>query len=155
MVRLTNLKVPLDYTEEALKTILLKKLKLNPSDLVSFSISRRSIDARDKQDVHFVLSLDLSLKNETGALRKNKNLMESTMMNFTDMMNQEQLDFENMSDAQKEKWLGDMVPSINTGIAEMIGKFSTDPDSFKQIIIDATQAMDNERKTYQQGLADL
>ena len=74
MVRLTNLKVPLDYTEEALKTILLKKLKLNPSDLVSFSISRRSIDARDKQDVHFVLSLDLSLKNETGALRKSKNL---------------------------------------------------------------------------------
>ena len=74
MVRLTNLNVPLDYTEDSLKTILLKKLKLNPSDLISFSVSRRSIDARDKQDVHFVLSLDLSLKNETGALRKNKNL---------------------------------------------------------------------------------
>ena len=74
MVRLTNLKVPLDYTEDALKTILLKKLKLSPSDLISFSVTRRSIDARDKQDVHFVLSLDLSLKNETGALRKNKNL---------------------------------------------------------------------------------
>ena len=70
MVRLTNLKVPLDYTEDALKTILLKKLKLSPSDLISFSVTRRSIDARDKQDVHFVLSLDLSLKNETGALRK-------------------------------------------------------------------------------------
>ena len=74
MVRLTNLKVPLDYTEDSLKTILLKKLKLNPSDLISFSVTRRSIDARDKQDVHFVLSLDLSLKNETGALRRNKNL---------------------------------------------------------------------------------
>ncbi len=74
MVRLTNLKVPLDYTEDALKTILLKKLKLNPSDLISFSVTRRSIDARDKQDVHFVLSVDLSLKNETGALRRNKNL---------------------------------------------------------------------------------
>ena len=74
MVRLTNLKVPLDYTEEALKTILLKKLKLNPSDLISFSVTRRSIDARDKQDVHFVLSLDLSLKNETGTLRRNKSL---------------------------------------------------------------------------------
>ena len=53
MVRLTNLKVPLDYTEDSLKTILLKKLKLNPSDLISFSVTRRSIDARDKQDVHF------------------------------------------------------------------------------------------------------
>jgi hypothetical protein len=77
------------------------------------------------------------------------------MISFSDMMNQEQIDFENMSDAQKEKWLGDMVPSINSGIAEMIGNFSTNPDSFKQIVIEATQAMDNERKTYQEGLAKL
>lgn len=48
-----------------------------------------------------------------------------------------------------------MVPSINTGIAEMIGRFSEDPDSFRQIVIKATQAMDNERKTYQKGLAEL
>ena len=114
---------------------------------------RKQIDEEkrllDQQYSEYILNL--SQETEWGK----QNLMESTMMNFTDMMNQEQLDFENMSDAQKEKWLGDMVPSINTGIAEMIGKFSTDPDSFKQIIIDATQAMDNERKTYQQGLADL
>ncbi|MBO4471939.1 MAG: FAD-binding protein, partial [Clostridia bacterium] len=76
MVRLTNLKVPLDYTEDSLKTILLKKLKLSPSELVSFSVSRRSIDARDKQDVHFVLSVDLTLKNEQSALRHNKNLTQ-------------------------------------------------------------------------------
>jgi len=76
-------------------------------------------------------------------------------MNFSDMINQEQIDFENMSNAQKEKWLGDMVPSINSGIGEMIGKFSTNPDSLKQIVIEATQAMDNERKTYQKGLAEL
>ena len=114
---------------------------------------RKQIDEEkrllDQQYSKYILNL--SQETEWGK----QNLMDSAMMNFTDMMNQEQLDFENMSDAQKEKWLEDMVPSINTGIAEMIGKFSTDPDSFKQIIIDATQAMDNERKTYQRGLADL
>ena len=74
MLRLTNLKVPLDYTQDSLKSLLLKKLKLASDQLLSFHISRRSIDARDKLDVHFVLSVDLSLKDENTAARKNKNL---------------------------------------------------------------------------------
>ena len=74
MLRLTNLKTPLDYTEASLRTLLLKKLKLAPDQLRSFHISRRSIDARDKLDVHFVLSVDLSLTDEQNALRRNKNL---------------------------------------------------------------------------------
>lgn len=74
MLRLTNFSVPLDYTEQSLRSLLLKKFRLSPDQLVSFSISRRSVDARNKQDVHFVLSVDLSLKNESAALRHNKNL---------------------------------------------------------------------------------
>ena len=74
MLRLINLNVPLDYTEDSLRIVLLKKLKLTPDQLLSFHISRRSVDARDKQDVHFVLSVDLSLKNEEAALHRNKNL---------------------------------------------------------------------------------
>jgi hypothetical protein len=95
--------------------------------------------------------LNLSQETEWGK----ENLLDSAMMHYSEVMDQETIDFENMSDAQKNKWLEDMVPSINTGIAEMIGKFSTNPDSFKQIVIEATQAMDNERKTYQEGLAEL
>ena len=74
MLRLTNLSVPLDYTEESLKLILLKKLRLTPDRLLSFHISRRSVDARNKQDVHFVLSVDLKLKDEQSVLKHNKNL---------------------------------------------------------------------------------
>ena len=74
MLRLINLNVPLDFTEDSLRTILLKKLRLTPDQLLSFHISRRSVDARNKQDVHFVLSVDLSLKDEKAALRHNKNL---------------------------------------------------------------------------------
>ena len=74
MLRLTNIRIPLDYTESSLRTLLLKKLKVAEDQLLSFRISRRSVDARDKQDVHFVLSVDLSLKNEEAALRRCKNL---------------------------------------------------------------------------------
>ncbi len=74
MLRLINLNVPLDYTEESLRSMLLKKLRLSPDQLLSFHISRRSVDARSKQDVHFVLSVDMKLKDENAALRHNKNL---------------------------------------------------------------------------------
>ena len=74
MLRLMNLNMPLDYTGDSLKTALIRKLKLSPDQLLSFRISRRSIDARDKQDVHFVLSVDFSLKDENTVLRRNKNL---------------------------------------------------------------------------------
>ena len=74
MLRLTNLSAPLDYTEGSLRLLILQKLKLSPDQLLSFHLSRRSIDARNKSDIHFVLSVDLALKNEQAALRHSKNL---------------------------------------------------------------------------------
>ena len=76
MLRLTNLSAPLDYTEESLRLLIRQKLKLSPDQLLSFHLSRRSIDARNKSDVHFVLSVDLALKNEQAVLRHSKNLQK-------------------------------------------------------------------------------
>ena len=78
MLRLNNLNVPLDYTEASLKALLLQKLHLSPAQLLSFHIARRSVDARDRRDVHFVLTVDLSLRDEAAVLRKNKTLTQYT-----------------------------------------------------------------------------
>ena len=72
MLRLTNLRAPLDYTEESLRLLILKKLMLPAEDLLSFSVFRRSVDARDKTDVHFVLSVDLILSRENAVRSKFK-----------------------------------------------------------------------------------
>lgn len=74
MLRMTNLAAPLDFTEESLRQLILQKLKVGAEQLIAWKISRRSIDARNKNDVHFVLSVDLKLKNEQAALRHGKNL---------------------------------------------------------------------------------
>lgn len=74
MLRLNHLRVPLDYTDASLRALLLKKLSLSPSQLLSFRLVRRSVDAREKADVHFVLSLDLVLKEESAVLKRNKAL---------------------------------------------------------------------------------
>ncbi len=74
MLRYSNLKAPLDYTEETLRSLLLKKLNLGPVRLLSFRPVRRSVDARDKGDVHFVLTVDLEVQDEEAVLKRNKTL---------------------------------------------------------------------------------
>lgn len=75
MLKLNNLRAPLDDTPEALEVRILHKLKLPREQLLSFRVSRRSVDARDKRDVHFVLSVDLVLKDENLARRKCRDLV--------------------------------------------------------------------------------
>ena len=75
MLRLTNFRVPLDYTDDSLRLMIIKKLRILPDDLLSFSIYRRSVDARDKADVHFVLSVDLKVRHENALKASNRNLV--------------------------------------------------------------------------------
>ncbi len=74
MLRLSGLKAPLDYTEDSLRSLLLKKLSLPDRQLLSFRLVRRSVDARDKGEVHFVLTVDLKVKDENAAMKRNKSL---------------------------------------------------------------------------------
>ena len=76
MLRLSDIRVPLDYTKESLRILIEKKLSLPPDELVSFSVYRRSVDARDKNDVHFVISADLALRHESLQQKKNKRLTQ-------------------------------------------------------------------------------
>ena len=74
MLRLNNFPVPLDYTEDSLRRLLLKKLGIPGDQLLSLSLFRRSVDARDRGDVHFVLSLDLQVRNEEALRRRHPQL---------------------------------------------------------------------------------
>lgn len=69
MLRLANLSVPLNCTEDWLRTLILKKLGLPSSALRKLTVVHRSTDARDKRDVHFVLSVDLEVEDEEAAMK--------------------------------------------------------------------------------------
>ncbi len=70
MLRITGLSLPPDYSEESLRALLLKKCGIPSEELLSLSVVRRSVDARDKQNVHFVLSVDLAVRNEKALLKR-------------------------------------------------------------------------------------
>ncbi|MBR1600344.1 MAG: FAD-binding protein [Alphaproteobacteria bacterium] len=58
MLRINNLKMPLNACIDNLKKILADKLHCNLTDIKDFHISKKSVDARNKANVHFVYSVD-------------------------------------------------------------------------------------------------
>ncbi len=69
MLRLQNIAIPLDYTNDTLKAEAAKKLKIPVSQITNISLNKRSVDARKKNDVHFICSLDVTVKKEEKKLQ--------------------------------------------------------------------------------------
>ena len=72
MLRIANINLPLEGTEKDALALALKKLRLEKDQVLSFRISKKSVDARDKGDVHFVVAVDMALKNEQQVLKRQK-----------------------------------------------------------------------------------
>ncbi|MEN9656739.1 MAG: hypothetical protein RL571_204 [Pseudomonadota bacterium] len=70
MLRINEVKLPLDHSEEELKQALLKRLGISASDLISFSIFKRSYDARKRAAILLIYSLDAEVKQEATVLKR-------------------------------------------------------------------------------------
>ena len=70
MIRLTELKLPLDHAEGALGAAILARLGIGADALESFSIFRRAHDARKRSAIALIYSVDAQVKNEAALLAK-------------------------------------------------------------------------------------
>lgn len=64
MLRINNIKITQDLPNEDLIKHICNKFKINILDIISWNISKKSIDARKKEDVHYVFSVDINVKDE-------------------------------------------------------------------------------------------
>ena len=69
MIRITQLKLPVDHTEEDLRQQIARKLRCHAGSF-SWKIVRQSLDARHKDDKKYVYTVDVSVENEKKILRK-------------------------------------------------------------------------------------
>ena len=72
MLRLTELKLPLDHDEGALRAAVLHRLALAPDNLVGFRIWRRSWDARKRSDIQLIYTIDVEVRNDQAILKRFK-----------------------------------------------------------------------------------
>lgn len=70
-----------------IKEVLLKKLNIKENELIDYKIIKRSIDARDKNDVFYNMRLELNLKNKNS----NKKLEQFVSPNIFKITNEKYL----------------------------------------------------------------
>lgn len=70
MLRLTEIKLPLDHTEAALVNSVLKRLGIAATELVRYSIFRRGVDARKRSAIAFIYTLDVEVTQEAALLER-------------------------------------------------------------------------------------
>ena len=64
MIRINNIKIRKDLSNNELFEFVIKKYRIKKDDIIDWKISKKSIDARKKDDVHYVFSIDFKLNNE-------------------------------------------------------------------------------------------
>jgi uncharacterized protein len=71
MIRINELALPLDHPPEMLRNAIVARLKISDTDLLDFTVFKRSYDARKKNsEIKFVYIIDLQLKDEARLLAK-------------------------------------------------------------------------------------
>jgi uncharacterized protein len=65
MLRITELKLPLDHDAAALESAIVARLGIAPAELVGYTIHRRGYDARKKSAIHFIYTVDVELRQES------------------------------------------------------------------------------------------
>ncbi len=70
MLRITELKLPLDHSEEDLRSAILQELGIEPQELVRYSVFRRGYDARKRGAIDLVYHLDVETAREAEVLRR-------------------------------------------------------------------------------------
>ena len=74
MIRAANIRVPLDFDFSQLRDFCSKKLRIPQQKLKSAVLAKKSVDARKKSDVHFIISVDIEAEGEEKLLRTLKNV---------------------------------------------------------------------------------
>ncbi|ELK2036231.1 NAD(P)/FAD-dependent oxidoreductase [Vibrio vulnificus] len=70
MIRLTELRLPLDHEEGALLEAITAKLGIPAEQVLSFSMFRRGYDARKKTNIQLIYTLDIEVANQDKLLAK-------------------------------------------------------------------------------------
>ncbi len=72
MLRITEIKLPLDHPEDAIASAIVKKLQILPEELLSHTIFKRSYDARKKAEILLVYIVDVETTQEKQLLQRFK-----------------------------------------------------------------------------------
>ncbi len=70
MIQINQLNLPTSHSSAALEEKIIKTLKINNKQLLSYQIVKKSVDARKKPDIYYVYTVNVSVADEESVLKR-------------------------------------------------------------------------------------
>lgn len=132
MIRISDIKIYEDISDEEILNIIIKKYKILKQNISKWSISKKSIDARKKNDVHYSYSIDIKTKNEDKYL-KYKNVSK------VDYIESPKIEF-NLNKSIKPVIIG-------AGPSGLFAALTFIQNGYKPIIVEQGECVEEREKT--------
>ena len=130
MIRISNIHYPITLDETNLPEYVSKKYKLK--NIKAFEIVKQSVDARKKNDIHYVYSVDVASDNEDKLIRSYKNITPLVKKPYTPPI----------ADGHGKK-----AVVVGFGPAGMMCSHLLAQSGFKVVIIERGECVDDRLKT--------
>lgn len=132
MIKISNLKIYENISDEDVLDIVIKKYKISKQYIKEWRISKKSIDARKKDDVHFSYSIDITLGNEDKFLR-NKNISKVNQLEYPKF------------EINLNKSVRPII--IGSGPSGLFAALSFVQNGYQPIIIEQGECVENRKKS--------
>ncbi|WP_075719723.1 NAD(P)/FAD-dependent oxidoreductase [Roseburia sp. 499] len=135
MIRIQQLKLPISHTEEQLKQKIAKMLRVPVAEIKLYKIRKQSIDARKKQEVSYVYTVDVQVPGEEKLLKKLKS-------NYISLAKDEIYDFPESGTQQ----LKNRPVIIGSGPAGLFCGYLLAQHGYKPVIIERGRCVEERQK---------
>ncbi len=65
MLRISNIKMPIDHQEQDVINKVCKHLRVKEAHIIEYSIFKKSLDSRKKNNIHYIYSIDVKVQDES------------------------------------------------------------------------------------------
>lgn len=135
MIKITQLKLGLDHTEEELKQAIYKRLRIKPHQLKMYTILKQSIDARRKSDIKYSYVLDV-----TTTLGSSKELSLVKRLKSTDVSISD-TKYYNFQPSGANRLVHPPVV-VGTGPAGLFAAYMLAKEGYRPIVIERGEAVE-------------
>jgi len=70
MIRITELRLPLEYPADSLSTAIAERLSIANADVLAFNVFKRGYDARKRDGIVLVYTIDVTVRDDAAILAK-------------------------------------------------------------------------------------
>lgn len=136
MIRINQLKIDIDKNNLHLKEQIIKKLKLNSDTFFEFEIVKKSIDARNKDEIKYVYSVNVRIENE-------KKIFSKINDSSVEMISEKKCTRKSTDTVNKNK----KTVIVGSGPAGLFAGYFLSINGYKPLIIERGESVEERTKS--------